>query len=169
MGPPIAGAAAAPIQLAEVGEFGDIGPRVAALLGATPKVGELGPPIQVAASFGVVGGVSVGLDCGGGVEAHPGGGVKTSLPTEGCRENPTLVTSSPALAFAAADVPVDPAHVALGSFHTIAVLHEGQTFAPSGTASPQCGHFMMGNRGPVFTPGDYVSVTKGTASLNASC
>ncbi len=135
----MAGAAAAPIQLAEVGELGDIGPRlngpvVTALFGATPNVGESGPPIHVAASFGVGGGV--GLDWGGGVDANPGGGVRTSLPTEGCRPNPTFVTSSPALAFAAA-VDVDPAHVALGSFHTIAVLHEGHTFAPSGTAAPQ--------------------------------
>jgi len=107
---------------------------VAALFGATPKVGEFGPPIQVAASFGVGGGV--GVDCGGGVEAHPGGGVRTSLPTDGCRENPTFVTSSPALALAA-EVLVDPAQVALGSFHTMAVLHEGHTFAPSGTAAPQ--------------------------------
>jgi hypothetical protein len=102
--------------------------------GPTPKVGELGPPIHVAASFGVGGGV--GVNWGGGVDAHPGGGVKTSLPTDGCRENPTFVTSSPALALAA-DVPVDPAHVALESFQTMAVLHEGHTFAPSGTAAPQ--------------------------------
>lgn len=133
----MAGAAAAPIQLAEVGEFGDIGPRLngaaVAAFGPTPKVGEFGPPIQVAASFGGCGGVGLS---GGGVEANPGGGVRTSLPTLGCRVNPTFVTSSPALALEAVE-DVDPAQVALGSFHTMAVLHEGQTFAPSGTAAPQ--------------------------------
>ncbi len=86
----------------------------------------------MAGSFPVGGGVVVD---GGGVEAKPGGGVKTSLPTEGWRANPTFVTSSPALAFAAV-LEVDTPRVALGSFHTMAVLHEGQNFAPSGTALP---------------------------------
>ncbi len=163
MGPPIAIAAAAPVaadQPAAVGESGDIGPRVngaavAALLGDTPKVGELGPPIQVAASLADGGGVGAE---GGGVDANPGGGVRTSLPTAGWRANPTFVTSSPALAFAAA-ADVDPAHVALGSFHTMAVLHEGHTFAPSGTAAPQSGHFMTGTVAR-FTRRDYVSVNR---------
>ena len=122
-----------------MGESGDIGLRVngaavAALFGATPNVGEFGPPMQVAASLGV--GEGVASDEGGGVDANPGGGVRTSLPTPGCRVNPTFVTSSPADALAAA-APVDPAQVAFGSFQAIAVLHEGHTFAPSGTAAPQ--------------------------------
>ena len=73
MGPLIAAAAPAAPQLALVGAFGDIGPRVngAAVtsLALTPKVGEFGPPIQVAASFGVDRFESV----------KPGGGVSTSL------------------------------------------------------------------------------------------
>ena len=129
MGPPMAGAAAAPSQLPDVGEFGDIGPRLngaaVAELGPTPNVGELGPPIQVAASFG-----DVGFD-----SAHPGGGVRTSLAATGCRLKPAFVTSSPPLAFVAVD-DATPPHVALGSFQTMAVLHEGHFFAPSRTVAP---------------------------------
>jgi hypothetical protein len=65
----------------------------------------------------------------------PGGGVRTSLATFGCRVNPAFVTSSPPLTFAAVPLVV-PAHVAFGSFQTIAVLHEGHFFAPSGTVAP---------------------------------
>jgi hypothetical protein len=115
-------------------EFRVNGAPVAALFGVTPNVGELDPPIQVASSLGV--GEGTAADEGGGVDANPGGGVRTSLPTLGWRINPAFVTSSPVDRLAAALL-ADPAQVASKSCGTIARLHEGQSFAPSGTAAPQ--------------------------------
>jgi hypothetical protein len=151
--------AAPPCQPAEVGAFAPIGARLkgaaVAALDPTPNVGELGPPAHVLASLG------------GGVcdSRNPGGGVSTSLAA-GWRVKPAAVTSSPAPALATEPV-VFPAHVALGSFQTMAVLHAGHFVAPSGTVAPHFGQFMSGPW-PI-SRADYSSIiSEPQAQLHAS-